>query len=322
MSCMGSRDREVVDIEKRKGYQKPIYFHSFRKGELIDNIVRYALLGAAVSTVIAIIVITYSLASESTGFFTQVSPYEFFFGTKWAAFFDDKSFGILPLLAGTMLTTVIALAFAIPIGIGAAIFLSEYASPYIRKLVKPILEILAGIPTVVYGYFALYFITPNLQVFIPDLYTYNALAAGLAIGVMITPTIASLSEDAFYSVPQYIKAAGYALGARKSQVILRIVIPYTLSALSAVIILAMGRAIGETMIVTIAAGLRPSLTLNPFESVMTMTAAIAQAATGDSPRGTVEYTSLFAVGVYLFAVVAVLNMISGYLKKRWEIKYE
>jgi len=322
VSLMKRRDR--VDIEKRKKYQKPIYSYSsyINKGKFIDNIVRYALLGASVSTVIAIIVISYSLLSESMNFFTQVSPYEFFFGTKWAAFFDDKSFGILPLLAGTMLTTVIALAFAIPIGIGAAIFLSEYASPYIRKLVKPILEILAGIPTVVYGYFALYFITPNLQAFIPDLYTYNALAAGLAIGVMITPTIASLSEDAFYSVPQSIKAAGYALGARKSQVILGIVIPYTLSALSAVIILAMGRAIGETMIVTIAAGLRPSLTLNPFESVMTMTAAIAQAATGDSPRGTVEYTSLFAVGVYLFAVVAVLNMISGYLKKRWEIKYE
>ncbi len=321
---MKRRDREGADIEKRKGYQKPIYSYSshITKGELIDNIVRYALLGASVSTVIAIIVISYSLLSESMNFFTQISPYEFFFGTKWAAFFDDKSFGILPLLAGTMLTTVIALAFAIPIGIGAAVFLSEYAPVHIRKLVKPILEILAGIPTVVYGYFALYFITPNLQAFIPDLYTYNALAAGLAMGVMITPTIASLSEDAFYSVPQSIKAAGYALGARKSQVILRIVIPYTLSALSAVIILAMGRAIGETMIVTIAAGLRPSLTLNPFESVMTMTAAIAQAATGDSPRGTVEYTSLFAVGVYLFAVVAVLNMISGYLKKRWEIKYE
>jgi len=321
---MESRDREGVDIEERKGYQKPIYSYSSRvnKGELVDNIVRYALLGASVSTVIAIIVISYSLISESMNFFTHISPYEFFFGTKWAAFFDDKSFGILPLLAGTMLTTVIALGFAIPIGIGAAVFLSEYAPVHIRKLVKPVLEILAGIPTVVYGYFALYFITPNLQAFIPDLYTYNALAAGLAMGVMITPTIASLSEDAFYSVPQSIKAAGYALGARKSQVILRIVIPYTLSALSAVIILAMGRAIGETMIVTIAAGLRPSLTLNPFESVMTMTAAIAQAATGDSPRGTVEYTSLFAVGVYLFAVVAVLNMISGYLRRRWEIKYE
>jgi phosphate transport system permease protein len=321
---MESRDREGVDIEERKGYQKPIYSYSsyITKGELIDSIVRYALLGASVSTVIAIIVISYSLISESMNFFTHISPYEFFFGTKWAAFFDDKSFGILPLLAGTMLTTVIALGFAIPIGIGAAVFLSEYAPVHIRKLVKPVLEILAGIPTVVYGYFALYFITPNLQAFIPDLYTYNALAAGLAMGVMITPTIASLSEDAFYSVPQSIKAAGYALGARKSQVILRIVIPYTLSALSAVIILAMGRAIGETMIVTIAAGLRPSLTLNPFESVMTMTAAIAQAATGDSPRGTVEYTSLFAVGVYLFAVVAVLNMISGYLRRRWEIKYE
>lgn len=296
--------------------------HFFEKGKIIDNIIRFALLGAAVITIIAIIIIVYSLASESIHFFAQVSPLEFLFGSRWAAFFDDKSFGILPLLAGTMLTTIVALGFAIPIGIGAAVFLSEYASSALRNALKPVLEILAGIPTVVYGYFALYFITPNLQGFITDLSTYNALAAGLAMGVMITPTIASLAEDAFYSVPQYLKAAGYALGARKSQVILRIVIPYTLSALFAIIILAMGRAIGETMIVTIAAGMRPTLTLNPFESVMTMTAAIAQAATGDAPRGTIEYTSLFAVAIYLFAIVAILNTISGYLKKRWEIRYE
>jgi phosphate transport system permease protein len=293
-----------------------------QSGKAIDKIVKFMLLGAAMFTVVAIAIIVYSLASESVHFFQHVSPLEFLFGTRWAAFFEDKSFGVLPLLAGTMLTTLIALGFAIPVGIGSALFLSEYASTSLRRVVKPILEILAGIPTVVYGYFALYFITPNLQTFIPDLFTYNALAAGLAMGVMITPTIASLTEDAFYSVPQYLKAAGYALGARKSQVIIRIVIPYTLSAVSAVIILAMGRAIGETMIVAIAAGLRPALTLNPFESIMTMTAAIAQAATGDAPRGTVEYTSLFAIGIYLFAIVAILNTISSYLKKRWEIKYE
>jgi phosphate transport system permease protein len=293
-----------------------------QSGKAIDKIVKFMLLGAAMFTVVAIAIIVYSLASESVHFFQDVSPLEFLFGTRWAAFFEDKSFGVLPLLAGTMLTTLIALGFAIPVGIGSALFLSEYASTSLRRVVKPILEILAGIPTVVYGYFALYFITPNLQTFIPDLFTYNALAAGLAMGVMITPTIASLTEDAFYSVPQYLKAAGYALGARKSQVIIRIVIPYTLSAVSAVIILAMGRAIGETMIVAIAAGLRPTLTLNPFESIMTMTAAIAQAATGDAPRGTVEYTSLFAIGIYLFAIVAILNTISSYLKKRWEIKYE
>jgi phosphate transport system permease protein len=293
-----------------------------QSGKAIDKIVKFMLLGAAMFTVVAIAIIVYSLASESVHFFQNVSPLEFLFGTRWAAFFEDKSFGVLPLLAGTMLTTLIALGFAIPVGIGSALFLSEYASTSLRRIVKPILEILAGIPTVVYGYFALYFITPNLQTFIPDLFTYNALAAGLAMGVMITPTIASLTEDAFYSVPQYLKAAGYALGARKSQVIIRIVIPYTLSAVSAVIILAMGRAIGETMIVAIAAGLRPTLTLNPFESIMTMTAAIAQAATGDAPRGTVEYTSLFAIGIYLFAIVTILNTISSYLKKRWEIKYE
>jgi phosphate transport system permease protein len=298
------------------------YRSSIRRSRTIDELVKCALLGAALLTVTAIIIIVYSLASESVTFFSAVSPIEFLFGTEWTAFFDDKSFGVLPLLAGTLLTTAIALAIAIPVGIGSAIFLAEYASAGLRSVIKPILEILAGIPTVVYGYIALYFITPNLQAFIPDLYAYNALSAGVAMGVMVVPMIASLSEDAFYAVPQNIKAAGYALGARKSSVILRIVIPYTLSAVFAVIILAMGRAIGETMIVTIAAGLKPTLTLNPFDSIMTMTSAIAQAATGDAARGTVEYTSLFAVGVYLLAIVAILNAISNFIKSRWEIKHD
>ncbi len=287
---------------------------------LLDIIVRYSLLVAALLTTLAIIIIAYSLISESWSFFLHIPMDKFLFGDRWAAFFDDKSFGVLPLLAGTVLTTAVALSLAIPIGIGSAIFLSEYASSSLRRIVKPILEILAGIPTVVYGYFALYFITPNLQSFIPDLATYNALAAGLAMGVMIIPTIASLSEDAFYAVPQSLKAAGYALGARKSTVVMRIIIPYTLSAIVAIVILGIGRAVGETMIVTIAAGLKPTLTLNPFESVMTMTSAIAQAATGDAPRGTIEYTSLFAVALYLFVIVAILNLLSSYLKKRWEIK--
>jgi phosphate transport system permease protein len=302
--------------------QSDSYRSSVSKNRAIDQIVKFALMGAALLTIGAIIIIIYSLASESAGFFLQVSPIDFLFGTHWAAFFDDKSFGILPLLAGTMLTTVIALALAIPVGVGSAVFLSEYASPWLRSIVKPILEILAGVPTVVYGYVALYFITPNLQAFIPDLYTYNATSAGIAMGFMVVPMIASLCEDAFYAVPQNLKAAGYALGARKSSVILRVVFPYSLSAMFAAIILAMGRAIGETMIVAIAAGLRPTLTLNPFESIMTMTAAIAQAATGDAPVGTLEYTSLFAVGLYLFAIVAVLNLISGYIKSRWEIRHE
>jgi phosphate transport system permease protein len=302
--------------------QSELFKSSIRKNKTIDQIVKFVLLGAALLTVAAIIIIVYSLASESASFFSEVSPLEFLFGTRWTAFFDDKSFGVLPLLAGTLLTTVIALAIAIPVGLGSALFLSEYASASLRTIIKPILEILAGIPTVVYGYIALYFITPNLQAFIPDLYAYNALSAGLAMGVMVIPMIASLSEDAFYAVPQNLKSAGYALGARKSSVILRVVIPYTLSAVFAVIILAMGRAIGETMIVAIAAGLKPTLTLNPFDSIMTMTSAIAQAATGDAARGTVEYTSLFAVGVYLFGMVAVLNLISNYIKSRWEIKHE
>ncbi len=310
-----------ADKHMKKGNRdsKPL-FSGKNNSNLIDIMVKYLLLSAALFTILAIIIIVYSLASESFNFFLHIPAHEFLFGTRWAAFFDDKSFGVLPLLAGTMLTTAIALSLAIPVGIGSAVFLSEYASSSLRRIVKPVLEILAGIPTVVYGYFALYFITPNLQYFIPDLYTYNALAAGIAMGVMIIPTIASLSEDAFYAVPQSLKAAGYALGARKSTVVMRIVIPYTLSAIVAIIILGMGRAIGETMIVTIAAGLKPTLTLNPFESVMTMTSAIAQAATGDAPRGTIEYTSLFAIALYLFAIVAILNLISSYIKRRWEIR--
>jgi phosphate transport system permease protein len=302
--------------------QSELYKSNIKKNRTIDQIVKFVLLGAALLTVVAIFIIVFSLTAESASFFSAVSPVEFLFGTEWAAFFDDKSFGVLPLLAGTLLTTVIALAIAIPVGIGSALFLSEYASASLRALIKPVLEVLAGIPTVVYGYLALYFITPILFGIIPDLYVYNALAAGIAMGIMVIPMIASLSEDAFYAVPQNLKAAGYALGARKSSVILRVVIPYTLSAVFAVIILAMGRAIGETMIVTIAAGLRPTLTLNPFDSVMTMTSAIAQAATGDAPRGTIEYTSLFAVGVYLFGMVAVLTLISNYIKSKWEIKHE
>ncbi|MEM0029475.1 MAG: phosphate ABC transporter permease subunit PstC [Candidatus Nitrosocaldus sp.] len=306
-------------MKKGNGDSRPL-FSGKNNDNLTDVMVKYLLLSAALFTILAIIIIVYSLASESFSFFLHIPAHEFLFGTSWAAFFDDKSFGVLPLLAGTMLTTAIALSLAIPVGIGSAIFLSEYASSSLRRIVKPILEMLAGIPTVVYGYFALYFITPNLQYFIPDLYTYNALAAGIAMGVMIIPTIASLSEDAFYAVPQNLKAAGYALGARKSTVVMRIVIPYTLSAIVAIVILGMGRAIGETMIVTIAAGLKPTLTLNPFESVMTMTSAIAQAATGDAPRGTIEYTSLFAIALYLFAIVAILNLISSYIKRRWEIR--
>lgn len=313
---MGKADGQM---KRGDGDSRP-FFLGKNNSNLIDVMVKYLLLSAALFTILAIIIIVYSLASESLSFFLHIPAHEFLFGTRWAAFFDEKSFGVLPLLAGTMLTTAVALSLAIPIGIGSAIFLSEYASLSLRRIMKPILEILAGIPTVVYGYFALYFITPNLQYFIPDLYTYNALAAGIAMGIMIIPTIASLSEDAFYAVPQSLKAAGYALGARKSTVMMRIVIPYTLSAIVAIIILGMGRAIGETMIVTIAAGLKPTLTLNPFESVMTMTSAIAQAATGDAPRGTVEYTSLFAIALYLFAIVAILNLISSYIKRRWEIR--
>ncbi|MCS7116185.1 MAG: phosphate ABC transporter permease subunit PstC [Nitrososphaerota archaeon] len=291
-----------------------------RRGVISEKIIENLFLSASVITVLAVLVIIFTLVSESLSFFLQISPREFFLGTQWTAFFEDRSFGVLPLLSGTILTSTIALLFAVPTGVGSAIFLSEYSSERVRRIVKPTLEVLAGIPTVVYGYFALYFITPNLRTFIPDISIFNALSAGLAVGVMILPTVASLSEDAIYAVPQNLKEVAYALGGRKVDAIVRVIIPYALPAILSAIIIAMARVIGETMIVTIAAGLKPSLTLNPFESVMTMTAAIAQAATGDAPHGTVQYSSLFAVGTYLFVIVMILNSMSHLIRLRWSIK--
>ncbi len=246
---------------------------------------------------------------ESIDFFREVSVVEFFTGTKWAPLFKPQHFGVLPLIAGTFLTSAIACIFAIPIGLLTAIYLSQYAKKVFRNIVKPLLEVLVGIPTVVYGYFALVLLTPAIKQILPQTKVFNALSAGLIMGVMILPIIASLSEDAMTAVPKHIKEGALAIGATKFETTIKVIIPAARSGIIASFILALSRAIGETMIVAIAAGASPNLTLNPLESVQTMTAYIAQVSLGDTPFGSIEYKTIFAVGFLLFLFTLALNII-------------
>jgi phosphate transport system permease protein len=279
------------------------------------------LLASLVSTV-ALIVIFFTLTTESVSFFTHVSVIEFLTGTKWTVLFAEKHFGILPLLNATLITSAIAVAVATPAGLAAAIYLSEYAGKRARGLLKPVVETLSGIPTVVYGYFALYFVTPQLlRGLIPDLGIHNALAVGLMIGVLVMPIVASLSDDAMRAVPEDLRMAAYSLGARKYQVVLRVVVPAALSGIVASVILAFARAMGETMIAAIAGGFRPILSFDVKEAMQTMPSYIAQVATGDAPHGTIEYQSLFAVGLFLLLITAALNFVGVRVVRRWTIKY-
>jgi phosphate transport system permease protein len=257
------------------------------------------------------------LLFETISFFQEVSIMEFLTDTQWTPLFTNKHFGIAPLVCGTFLTSAIALLIALPMGLLLALYLSEYAPDSVRRFLKPLLEILAGVPTVVYGYFALLFVTPFLKKFLPSLPAFNALSPGIVLGVMILPLVTSLSEDALYSVPSSLKAAGYALGATKLQVCFTVVVLAAFPGILASFILAMSRAIGETMLVTIAAGQMPNLTLNPMESVETLTAYIVQISLGDTPTGTIEYKTIFAVGTVLFLMTLVLNTISYKIRERF-----
>lgn len=266
--------------------------------------------------------IIWILLSETVGFFKEVSILEFFTSTEWTPLFVKKNFGILPLVAGTLLTSFIALIVAVPIGLVSAVYLSEYAHGKVRTVIKPMLEILAAVPTVVYGYFALLFVTPLLQKLIPGLVGFNALSAGLVMGVMIIPFVSSLSEDAMHAVPMGLREGAYALGATRIQVALKVIFPAALSGIMASIILAVSRAIGETMIVTIAAGLQPKLTLNPLVPIETITAYIVQVSLGDTPHGTIEYKTIFACGMTLFAMTFVLNILSFKLREKFRQIYD
>jgi phosphate transport system permease protein len=305
--------------------QKSVIFlgsKSIYRRNLINRVAQSTFLLASLVSTVALIVIFFTLMTESVSFFTQVSVIEFLTGTKWTALFADKHFGILPLLNATLITSAIAVAVATPTGLAAAIYLSEYAGKRARGLLKPVVETLSGIPTVVYGYFALYYVTPQLlRGLIPDLGIHNALAVGLMIGVLVMPIVAALSDDAMRAVPEDLRMAAYSLGARRYQVVLRVVVPAALSGIMASVILAFARAMGETMIAAIAGGFRPILSFDVKEAMQTMPSYIAQVATGDAPHGTIEYQSLFAVGLFLLLITAALNFIGVRVVRRWEIRY-
>jgi phosphate transport system permease protein len=261
------------------------------------------------------------LAFETYEFLREVPVLDFLTGTEWTPLFYNKQFGVLPLVAGTMLVSAIAMVVALPMGLLAAIYLSEYSPDGLRRVVKPVLEILAGVPTVVYGYFALTFVTPLLQQFFPTLSGFNALSPGIVMGLMILPLVSSLSEDAMRAVPRGLREGSYALGATRMQTALKVVVPAAFSGITAAFILAASRAIGETMIVAIAAGQQPRLTANPFVPIETMTAYIVQVSLGDTPQGTIEYRTIFAVGMLLFVMTFGLNLISTWLRERFREEY-
>jgi phosphate transport system permease protein len=266
--------------------------------------------------------IIWVLLSESIPFFKQVSIADFLTDKQWTPLFADKHFGILPLISGTMLTTLVAIAFALPFGLAIAVYLNEYAPKKFRSYIKPVLEILAAVPTVVYGYFALTVVTPFLQHIFPSMGGFNALSAGLVMGIMIMPLISSLSEDALFAVPKSLREASYGMGATRFQTSFKVLVPSASSGIVVSVILAISRAIGETMIVAIAAGQQPNLTFNPKESVETITTFIVQVSMGDVARGSLEYQTIFAAGITLFVFTFILNNISFFIKKRFQEKYE
>lgn len=303
---------------RKSGMSRSLQRNRHRKEQLVGVL----LTGFSMVSILTTVGIVIVLLSQAMSFFASVSPIAFLTGTKWTPLFDPKHFGVLPLLAGSLLISLGAAAVALPLGLMSAIYLSEYAHERTRRIVKPMLEILAGIPTVVYGYFALTFVTPLLRQIWPQTEVFNALSASIVMGIMIIPMVSSLSEDALSAVPRALREGAYALGATKFEVAWRTVVPAALSGIIASFILAISRAIGETMIVTIAAGATPKLTLNPLESVQTMTAYIAQVSMGETPQGTIEYKTIFAVGLTLFFITLMMNIISNAVLRKYREVYE
>jgi len=282
------------------------------------------LLAAAASvSVLTTVGIVGVLLFETLDFFREVSIAEFYLGTQWTPLFEPKSFGVLPLIAGTLLVAAVAMVVAMPLGLAIAIYLSEYAGRRTRRILKPLLEVLAGIPTVVYGYFALTWVTPNLlQRLFPETNVFNAASAGIVVGIMTLPMIATISEDAMAAVPASLREAAYGLGSTKLEVATRIVVPAALSGIIASFILAVSRAVGETMAVALAAGSTPNLTANPLESVQTMTGYIVQVSLGDTPQGSIEFRTVFAVGMTLFLLTLGLNVVSQWFVRRYRNVYQ
>jgi phosphate transport system permease protein len=286
-----------------------------------ESLIERALFVCAFVSVATTLGIVFVLAEETFEFLREVPIGEFLTGTVWTPLFANPRFGVWPLVLGTLLVSAIAMIVALPLGLMSAIYLSEYAHPGIRRVVKPTLEILAGVPTVVYGYFALLFVTPLLQKLLPSLSGFNALSPGIVMGIMILPLVSSLAEDAMRSVPNGLREGSYALGATRMQTSLTVVVPAAFSGITAAFILAISRAVGETMIVAIAAGQQPRATLDPRVPIETMTAYIVQVSLGDTPAGTLEYRTIFAVGMLLFLGTFSLNLMSTWLRERYREVY-
>ncbi|TCT26979.1 phosphate ABC transporter membrane protein 1 (PhoT family) [Melghiribacillus thermohalophilus] len=315
MESAGSLKKKPLDVQEKirenKEKQK-----MFRK---LEKLVPVFLFLSAAFSVMTTLGILFTLLKEAVGFFSVVPVKEFFFNTSWKPW--SGSFGVLPLITGTLLITFIAISVALPLGIAAAIFLSEYANSRVRKVIKPTLEVLAGIPTVVYGFFALTFVTPILEKFIPELQIFNALSAGIVVGIMIIPMVASLSEDAMNAVPNSLREGALAMGSTKFEVAMKVVLPAAFSGVVASVVLAISRAIGETMIVTIAAGQSPNFTFDPTMSIQTLTAFIVQGTSGDTTYGSTIYYSVYAVGITLFVFTLAMNLLAQYIARRFREEY-
>lgn len=293
--------------------------HPVRRWRKIrEKIVEAVLFLAAASSVFVTLGIVYILVSESIPFFQHVSFKDFLTDPEWTPVFANAHYGIRPLICGTFLTTFIALLVAIPLGTIAAAFLSEYTPPALREILKPILELLAAVPTVVYGYFALLFVTPLLQKIFPDLGGFNVLSAGLVMGMMIVPYVSSLSEDAMRAVPQHLREGSYAMGASRLQTTFRVIIPTAFSGITSAYVLAISRALGETMVVSIAAGMQPNITINPLEPAATITAFIVQISLGDLPHGSIGYQSIYVAGLTLLVMTLCFNAGGLWIRERFK----
>ncbi len=294
--------------------------YSFRRN-LHERFIEILLFFSALLSVAIMLAIVLMLLKESIVFFQQVSIWEFLTDTQWTPLFDDAHYGVLPLIAGTVVSSFIALLVALPLGTIIAIYLSEFAPFIVREIAKPFLELLGGIPTVVYGYFALLFVTPLLQIIFPELPGFNLLSAGLVMGIMIIPYVSSMTEDAMRAVPMNLREGSYAMGATRFQTATRVVMPAAFSGIAAAYILGISRAVGETMVVAIAAGMQPNLTWNPMEPAATITAYIVQVSLGDLPHGSIGYQTIFAAGLTLLLLTLIFNIIGHLLRKRYREIY-
>ena len=310
---MAEESRTKISHAGKLGY-------SFRR-HLHERLIETFLFLSAMLSIAIMLAIIVMLVKESFVFFQHVSIWEFITDTQWTPLFDDAHYGIMPLISGTVISSLIALLVALPLGTIIAIYLSEFAPFTVREMAKPFLELLGGVPTVVYGYFALLFVTPLLQMVFPELPGFNLLSAGLVMGIMIIPYVSSMTEDAMRAVPMNLREGSYAMGATRFQTAIRVVMPAAFSGIAAAYILGISRAVGETMVVAIAAGMQPNLTWNPMEPAATITAYIVQVSLGDLPHGSIGYQTIFAAGLTLLLITLIFNIIGHILRKRYREIY-